>query len=243
MDTSILQDLGLTQAEIRAYVCLLQTGSSTAGLLLQKSGMPNSVLHRALNSLIEKGLISFIMEGKRKVYSAAEPESFYGFIEEKKRRFAQVLPQLKERQAGQRGEAGATVYKGKRGINEIYSRLLSSGGKEYRTYGGGSRVTHDAMGEDWWKNLHSRRIRMKIPARQVFDETIRAFGEELRRRPLSKVRFLSREFEQLTETVMMGGYVAIVIFTQNPYGLLIKDPQVFEGYGKTFELLWERACE
>ena len=62
MDTSILEDLGLTQAEIKVYIALLELGSSSAGQILEKSGLQNSVVHRALNSLIEKGLISYILE-------------------------------------------------------------------------------------------------------------------------------------------------------------------------------------
>ncbi len=241
MDTSIFEDLGLTHAEIKVYLALLQFGSSTAGPILEKSGLQNSVVHRALNSLIEKGLISFILEGKRKVYQATNPEYFYEFIEDKKANFERILPELKEKQEKAKEKERAMIYKGKKGINEIYIKLLNSGGREYNTFGGGKRVTYDIMGEDWWYSLHTKRIARKIKARQVFDETIRQFGEQLNKRPLSKVRFLSQEFEQLTETVICGDYVAIVMFTEKPYGLLIEDKAVVEGYKKYFEELWKIA--
>ncbi len=83
------------------------------------------------------------------------------------------------------------------------------------------------------------RIAKKIKSRQIFDETIREFGEELNKRPRSEVRFLSQEFEQLTETVICGDFVAIVMFTENPCGLLIEDKSVAEGYKKYFETLWK----
>ena len=83
--------------------------------------------------------------------------------------------------------------------------------------------------------------RKKIRSRQVFDETIRKFGAWLNKRPLSQVRFLSQDFEQLTETVMIGEYVAIVMFTENTYGVLIKDKTVAESYRKNFEVLWRKA--
>ena len=52
MDLSILEDLGLTHAEIKVYVALLELGSSTAGPLINKSQLHNSVVHRAITSLI-----------------------------------------------------------------------------------------------------------------------------------------------------------------------------------------------
>jgi sugar-specific transcriptional regulator TrmB len=240
-ETSILEDLGLTKAEINVYVSLLELGTASAGLILQRCGLQNSVTHRALNSLIEKGLISFIVEGKRKRYQATDPDFFYDFIEDKKKRFELVLPELKKRQDAAATENDATIFKGKRGINQIYNRLLSSGGNEYLTFGGGKRVTHEVMGEDWWTLLHSKRIARGIKARQVFDETIKEFGERLNKRPLSRVRFLSQEFEQLTETIICGDLVGIVMFTENPYGILIRDKTVANSYRKNFEILWEKA--
>ncbi|MEK6979418.1 MAG: helix-turn-helix domain-containing protein [Candidatus Micrarchaeota archaeon] len=241
MKEDILEDLGLSKAEIKVYISLLELGSSSAGAILQKCGLQNSVTHRALNSLIEKGLISYITEGKRKTYQATSPDFFYDFIEDKKTRFELLLPELKKKQEGAEARSEAMVYKGKKGINEIYNRLLNSGEKEYLTFGGGKRVTYEVMGEDWWKLLHSKRIARGIRARQVFDETIRKFGDELNKRPLSRVRFLSQEFEQLTETVIVGECVAIVMFTENPYGILIRDKSVADSYRKNFEILWEKA--
>jgi len=66
MDTDILEDLGLTSTEIKVYLALLELGSASAGTVLEKSKLPNSTLHRDLNSLIDKGLVNYILEGKRK---------------------------------------------------------------------------------------------------------------------------------------------------------------------------------
>src|SRR3989338_8656486 len=77
MKEDILEDLGLSKAEIKVYISLLELGSSSAGAILQRCGLQNSVTHRALNSLIEKGLISYIAEGKRKIYRSTSPDFFY----------------------------------------------------------------------------------------------------------------------------------------------------------------------
>ena len=238
-----MEDLGLTKAEIKVYTVLLELGSSTAGPVLDRSGLQNSVIHRALNSLLAKGLISSIKEGKRNIYTAADPNYFYDFIDDKKKRFELLLPELNKKREAALAKTEATIYRNKSGIIEIYNRLLNSGGKEYLTFGGGKRVTYDVMGEKWWETFHAKRIMRKIPARQVFDETIRKFGDQLNQRPLSRVRFLSQEFEQLTETIIIGDFVAIVMFTENPYGLLIQDRVVANSYRKNFEILWERAVK
>ncbi len=241
MDTTILEDLGLTNAEIKVYIALLELGNSSAGAILEKSNLHNSVVHRALNTLIDKGLISYILEGRKKIYQATNPENFYDFIENKKKRFEQILPELKQKQKFVKQETSGTIFRGKRGINEMYNIILNTGGKEYNTFGGGTRVTHDIMGETWWKNLHARRIAKKIKSRQLFDETIRDFGKWLNKKVLTKIKFLKPEYEQLQETIICGDNVGIAIFTENPYGILIKDKTVAEGYKQYFELLWKKG--
>ena len=240
MDISVLEDLGLTQAEIKVYITLLELGNSTAGPILDKSGLQNSVVHRALNALIEKSLINFIKEGKRKVYQATDPENFYNYIDEKKRNFDLILPELKKKQKFSKEKEKATIYKGKRGINEIYNIMINTKGKEYNTFGGGEDVAN-FMGLTWWRNLHAKRRANKLPSRQVFDETVRPLGKEITDMPFTKIRFLAKEFAQFQETVIVGDLVAINIFTENPYGILIKDKAVADGYRKQFEILWKKA--
>jgi len=240
MDTTILEDLGLTNSEIKVYISLLELGSSTAGPIREKAGLQNSVIHRALQSLINKGLINYVLESKRKKYQATDPNNFYNFIDDKKKRFELILPELKEKQKNAKEEERATVYKGVRGIKEIYNILINSGAKEYLTFGGGHEC-EERMGTDWWVSMHTKRIANKLPSRQVFDETVRKFGTILKKRPISNMRYISKEFAQFQETIIARDLVAINVFTENAYGFLIKDPVVAEGYRKYFELLWKTA--
>lgn len=239
MDTNILEDLGLTHTEIKVYITLLELGSSTAGKILKKSKLPNSTLHRDLNSLIEKGIINYIFEGKRKIYQATKPEQFFTFLEEKKRRFKEILPELKAKEKKSNVKELASIYKGTRGIKEVYNIMIQQKG-EYNTFGGGS-ITAEVMSWTWWLNLHKRRIANKLKSRQVFDETVREGGKEIAKNKLTSIKYLSKEHAQFQETIIVGDYVAIAVFTQTPYAFLIKDKAVAEGYRKQFELLWKLA--
>ena len=240
MDTEIFKELGLSESEIKIYITLLELGSSTAGEILTKSQLQNSVVHRGLNSLIEKGLISFISEGKRRIYSAIDPENFYDFIDEKKRKFTELLPELKKKQKQINKKETASIFKGIRGIKEVYNFMINQKGKEYLTYGGGKPCA-EKMGNTWWLNIHQKRISKKLKARQVFDESVKQIGKDIGLLKLTNVKFLPEEFAQFQETVIVGNYVAINVFSEEPYSFLIHDKHVAEGYKKYFEILWKRA--
>jgi hypothetical protein len=97
------------------------------------------------------------------------------------------------------------------------------------------------MGFTWWLNLHKRRVANKLPSRQVFDESVKQGGKEIAKNPLTKIRYLDKEFAQFQETIIVGDYVAIAVFAENPYAFLIQDKHVAESYRKYFELLWKTA--
>ena len=68
MDNSILEDLGLTGAEIKVFISLLELGSSTAGKVVEKSGLQNAVVHRAFHSLAEKGLLNGHLSSEKEIH-------------------------------------------------------------------------------------------------------------------------------------------------------------------------------
>ena len=98
------------------------------------------------------------------------------------------------------------------------------------------------MGFTWWLNLHERRIANKLPSRQVFDLLVKEIDQgQIASKPLTKIKYLSKEFAGFQETVIVGDTVSINVFTENPYAFLIKDKFVAESYKKYFEILWSQA--
>ena len=240
MDITVLEDMGLTVAEAKVYVSLLKLGSSNATPLLEETNLQSSVVFRVLHSLITKGLVNYNLEGRRKNYQATTPEHFFEYLDEKKKRFEDILPELRRQQKQAPRKEQVTVYKGIRGIKEVYAIMRNTKGKEYNSFGGG-KPCEDLLGPEWWKNHHRQRIARKLPARQVFDETVRKAGEWNNTQRISKVRFLPRQYQQLQETVIVGDKVSIGVFTESPYAFIIEDKIVAEGYRKHFEIMWKAA--
>ena len=123
MDTSILEDLGLTNAEIKVYLASLEIGTSTAGPILEKTKLQNSVVHMTLHKLVEKGFMSFVKKGKVRHYHSTDPKNIIGFIEEKKKRFETILPELLIRQKKQEKQE-AEIYEGFKGFKAMLYELM-----------------------------------------------------------------------------------------------------------------------
>jgi HTH-type transcriptional regulator, sugar sensing transcriptional regulator len=238
MDTQILSDLGLTNAEIKVYLALLELGSSTAGPILEKTVLQNSVVHMTLRKLINKGFVTFVKEGKRNHYQASNPKNIIQFIEEKKSRFEALLPELIAKQDLAKEKPEIITFRGIRGVKELLFELLDSGGSEHNTFGSSAKSL--MLGDAWWVDYHKKRSKKKIKARLLFNKSLSFWNAE-GKYPRSEVRYTQSGFEPLTETIVRNNAVAIIVWTDIPLGILMRHREVAESYNSFFKLMWSGA--
>ena len=58
---------------------------------------------------------------------------------------------------------------------------------------------------------------------------------------LTEIKTTKKDFEELTETIICGDRVGIILYSDNPFGFLIEDEMVAKSYGEFFEMLWKTA--
>jgi len=242
MDTEILEDIGLTGAEIKVFIALLELGSSSAGKVVEKSGLQNAVVHRAFHSLAEKGLITYVFEGRSKQYQSIEPKLLLGFLDEKKAKLEQILPELEAKRNLQSVQSKARIFYGIRGVKEMLSLTIESDSTGYFAYGGAQK-SDELLGTHFWAMHHKKRIARKIQGKLLFHLSLKWWGDKLITLPKTEVRYTKKEFEDLTETVISGNKVAIVIYLDKPFGFLIEEVEAANSYRKFFEILWKTASE
>lgn len=238
MDPKILEDLGMTNAEIKVYISLLELGNSSAGPIIERSGLQSSVVHMTLNKLIDKGLISFVKEGKKNHYQASDPRHIIDIIEEKKKNFQKALPELLLKQAHAKERSEVVTFKGIRGIKELMYELLEAGGKEHNTFGSARESL--MMGEEWWVNYHKRRSQKGIKANLIFNDSLKFWKAE-NKYPKSEIRYTSKGFEPLTETIIRNNKIGIILWTEKPIGILITNKVLADSYNKFFQIMWTGA--
>ena len=91
MNSDELRKLGLSQAEAELYIALLKLGASDVQKLVEETGFYKANTYDALERLCEKGIISKIIEGKKRIYQLQPPESLIEFVQKKKRELETCL--------------------------------------------------------------------------------------------------------------------------------------------------------
>ena len=240
MDTAILEDIGLTGAEIKVFLTLLELGTSTAGDVVKKSGLQNAVVHRAFHSLSEKGIITYVLEGRIKNYQPIEPKHLLEFIDEKKARIKKLLPELEAKRALAKKKPQAAIFHGVRGIKELIRMIIDTNAKEFLTYGG-AKKSDEVMGTHFWDRFQERKAERGLTSRLLFHLSLKEWGDKVNKNyPQVKVRYTKEGFEELTETMICGNRVGIIIWLDQPYGFLIGEELAAKSYKRFFEMLWNR---
>ncbi len=97
----ILKKFNLSQSETKAYLALLELGASLAGDITKKANINRSNCYDAIQRLIEKGLVSYVIKANRKYFQAETPQKFLELLKEeenqlrtKEEEIKKVLPQL-----------------------------------------------------------------------------------------------------------------------------------------------------
>jgi len=241
MDTSALQELGLTESEISVFLALLKLGPARAGEVIDSSSLQNPVVHRAFHSLIEKGIITYSIEGRIKYYQAIDPSLLLNLQDARKQRLESLVPELKKLHSIKRNRTKATIHLGQRGVRELLNFLLDNCPNEFLAYGAPHKSL-ELLGDFFWKAFHKKRISRKITARMIFHTSLAKRAQELNRLPRTEVRVTSKDFEELVETMIAGDKVAIVVYLENPIGVLIEEPLAAKSYREFFRLLWN-SCK
>ncbi|MDO8480697.1 MAG: helix-turn-helix domain-containing protein [Nanoarchaeota archaeon] len=238
MDTQILEDLGFSNAEIKVYLALLGLGLSTAGPIIEKTGLQSSVVHMTLNKLVTKGFVSFIKEGQRNQYQATEPKHISDYIDEKKRQFEQLLPELVLQQHLAKEKSEVTTFKGVKGIRALLYALLDAGGKEHHTFGAAKESL--MMGDAFWMGYHKQRAAKGIQAKLLFNESLRNWCD-VNRYPRAAYKFTKTGFEPLTETIIRNDTIGIILWTETPIGILIHNRIAAQSYDTFWKMMWNSA--
>lgn len=237
MDTSILEDIGLSSIEVKVFLVLLRSGESKAGIIIKESGLQSSSVYNAINSLIKKGFVSYVKKSQIKYYKAANPETVLDYIELKKSEYLKLLPELKSRQK-QKQEGEVEIFGSFKGIKSLISELLKDAkkGDIYRTFS-----VEDP--EEYGKSKE----KVFVYSKQLIKEkkvVMKGIFHEKNRCPPTKHSIMKKKyinFPMPPNTLILNDRVAIISWKAEPSGILIHSKDISKLYKDFFNHMWGSA--
>jgi len=232
----ILRRLGLTRNEIKVYMTLLKIKSGLAGEVTKLSGIHRRSVYDAIERLVQKGLISYALEGKRKYFQIEKPERLMDIMSNWQEELKEKLPKFLTLYEGGLEKQQALMYRGTNGLKSVMDDQIDVG-KDIYIYGAYGDL--DKRLKYFFAQFEKRRLKKKIHVKLVFDENNRSrWAGGL---PLVDAKFISSGFSGPVTTEIYGNRVIIIHWTDNPIIFMIRSPEVAASYKKYFDLIWKIA--
>ena len=227
----------------------IDLGLTSSKNIINKTNLHRQIVYDSLNLLIEKGLVSYIIQANRKYFKANDPKNFLEYfnkkqeeIEKEKEEFKKILPKLESKKELSKEEQEATIYEGNKGIKSLLDDMINEN-KEILTLAS-SDIKAEAFQYHLQFNLpkfHRIREKAKIPLKILFSEELKEREKELNKLKHTEAKLLSKEFTSNSSTNIYDNKVSIILWGSQPFGILIKSKEIADAQRKHFNLLWKIA--
>ncbi len=245
MNTELLEKIGLSKAEIKAYVALLELGVTTTGALTKKSGIPSSNIYPVLNELISKGLVSYTITANKKYFRAEDPQRLTEFVAEQKQnleaqetKLKEVVSELIKKQVKTEAKQETYIYGGIKGIKtalEFFLKVIKKNDTFYVI--DASRSSNEKL-MGYFNDFHKRRAQQKINYKIIYGHESMQFAKERKTYALTKVKVLPKTVRIPSVFWIFQDYVVISVFSEEPVALVIKSQQISDSFMAYFDVMW-----
>ncbi len=247
MGTEILEKIGLSRAEIKVYLALLELGSVPSGRIVSQTEIRKSTVYESIRRLQDKGLVSYIIKDSIKYFEASSPQRIIDFVREQKRILNETeaeakkfVASLEKSEDTVKPHAEAHVLMGVEGFKTMRRDTLRNSKKEVLLIGAISRENEVMAGffEEWNRQRQKKKIQLKILHKEIAKEKEMVKREYMGR--YFETKFLPKDIENPAVINIYGDRVVNVLWKNNyPLCFLLINKEIAESYRQYFDYLWK----
>lgn len=231
----VLERLGFSPNETKVYLVLNDHGSTKAGRIAKLAKIDRSSCYNALKLLLEKGLASYVMIGEVKWFQATGPKRLVEFVKEQEEDVQSIVSILDERHKSGKIEGQVRMFKGIKGIRSIFMDIIRTGKDNY-VFGSEGQFSK-RMPEFALQFMRMKKEKgfksYLICRKDRWDVDVSKSGH----------KYLPNVSESPAVTNIYGDKIAIIIWTDEPEGIIIENAAAAQAYKSYFDVMWKVAKE
>ncbi len=243
MNPQLLQEIGLTKSQAKAYLALVEKGNLTppeVGALTKES---RSNAYMILQKLEELGLVEKLGKAKKVSYQPTSPVALEKLVEERRHesemieeRVKHFMPQMLSYYSSFTDRPGIRLLQGLEGLKEIYTDTLRTKKDVYFL-----RTEADAefMGEDYFQRYKKRRAALGITTHALSQTPISSgTPAEDRANKIIRTWMAPENYNAPVEINVYGDKVAFLVYShEDIMGVIIQNKHIAESLRQIFKTL------
>ncbi|MEK6853738.1 MAG: helix-turn-helix domain-containing protein, partial [Nanoarchaeota archaeon] len=231
----VLQQGGLTEAEVKLYVTLLSSGEATASELAKKTTTNRTFTYDRLNRLVNIGLASHIVKDNKKYFKAAEPSQFLALLKERETQLQLILPQLEALKVKAHIGPQVTVFSSKKGVQTALNLILR---EKKPVFMHGSLLKFQSSVQQYFEVWNARRVKAKIQLKVLTPEDFTNIKLEN-----AEVQELPEEEKTAITTFTFGDKTVTAFWSDVPVAILIESIEIAKNNTAFFNAIWNREVK
>lgn len=239
-----LEELGLSRNESKIYLYLLKNSERTTGPIIKETGIANSRVYESLNSLIDKGFVSYTIQKDGKHFQAVNPKILIENEEERKKKVEKLVPQLiglmdKENNK----EIVSAVYEGFDGFKTAFRKIIDDCPVkgEILIVGFSEQQYSQESLKTFLSNMNLKCKQKKQKLKFIFDNEVKSSLGKEREKEGFEVKYMPDGFISPAAIDIMEDYVYVFLWEEKPYVFMIRNQKIADSFRHYFNFLWSMA--
>lgn len=237
-----LQKLGLNEKEAKVYLANLELGPAKIPEIAEKSGIKRTTVYVVIESLMQKGLISFFQSKKTKRFVAEEPRKLKLLLKEKEDALKQAMPQLDALTKTEKEKRPEVrFYRGQQGCISVLEQSLEKSNSEVLAIGSVDNIYRVVSREYDRHHYIPTRLKKKIKFKALWFKDKESLDLKVReKRELREVKFLPQDYFFPSFMLIFQDKIALVSSEKEFIGVVIQSPDLVKMEEQKFKLLWDK---
>jgi len=247
-----LLHLGLNKLEAEVYLALQELGEAKVGAICKKLDLPNSHMYPTLHKLQEKGLVSYKLANKVKIFKATDPKAVTLLFERKRNELQdqenQLLFFIENLKRLPKNKETESDYQYFEGIKAVKSMILEA----YSTAPNNSEMKLiSAVSESWdilnafFIDMHKIRLEKKISLKMIMQKQTKELEKRIEeRKNIGLIDVKVSNFTNYSELFLTKEYLLILDTskkTKTPCGFMIKNKVFLYMFNQLFDFVWSQV--
>lgn len=241
VEMEVFKELGFTERETKVYLALIEFGLTKVGPITTKTKLQHSKVYETLDRLIEKGLASYIVVSKTKHFQASAPKEILNLLEEKKRKFKEIMRELELKRGYSQSRQVAMVHEGFKSFKALFNRIAGElkQGDSYWAFAFKNEYNHPAPSL-FLKKFHQYLKEKGIDDRLIGHISVKtAIEKTFEGNKKTKIRFTKNDTP--LGVIIIKNKVIHLMWGERPTAIEITSEQIYQQYQKFFTEQWESS--
>lgn len=236
-----LEELGLHGPKAAVYIAALQHGAAKGQDIAAAADLPRTTVHEILESLQRMGMMSFVLKGRARLYSAEPPAKLESVLKEKERKLKAIMPELLSLEVPKGNRPRVRFYEGVAGVKTVFEDTLTVGNKKLLGILSMADL-YDIPGKEYMDEYVGRRIKAGIELNVIRSES----------KEVEQTWFTSKEEDRIVHFAPDGmvfpmtmylydNKVGIIGTQKENFGMIIESEDFYQTQKNLFDVLWEQS--